>query len=132
MTSRRVQRLNEQLKREISEVLRREVDDPRIGRPTITDVEVTPDLDVARVFVQFEKDGPDSEGVMHGLQGAAPFIRKELGKALRLRRIPELRFREDRTLERATRIERILREVLPEESEEGEGGAESGGGEETP
>lgn len=121
MSSRRVRRLNEQLKREISSLLRREVRDPRIGTPTVTGVEVAPDLTFARVHVQLDGELEDRDGAMEGLEAAAPFLRKALGKSLHLRRIPELRFEEDRTLEQATRIEKLLREVLPESDRADEG-----------
>jgi ribosome-binding factor A len=108
------------MKREISEILRTSVRDPRIGHPTITGVEVTPDLWMARVFVRADpSEAPvDGEELLKGLETAAPFIRREVGKSLRLRRVPELRFVADETLEYALRIERILREVLPEDGEE--------------
>ncbi len=126
MSNRRIARLNEQMKREISEILRTEVRDPRIGLPTVTSVEVTPDLWSAKVFVRpdptdGELEDPDHEGLIEGLSQAAPFVRRQLGKSLTLRRVPELRFQPDRAIERGLRIERILREVLPERGEEAEG-----------
>jgi ribosome-binding factor A len=119
MSSRRQARLNEQMKREISELLRTEVRDPRIGVPTVTDVEVTPDLWLARVFVRPDPTRSDvkPDALMEGLATAAPYIRRELGKSLRVRRVPELRFEADRVLDQALRIEQILREVLPSEDE---------------
>jgi ribosome-binding factor A len=118
MSGKRTARLNEQFKREISEILHREVRDPRIGRPTVTAVEATPDLWMAKVFVRPEP-GDEGDGggpaLLAGLEAAAPFVRRELGVRLTLRRVPELRFELDRTLDQALRIERILREVLPEE-----------------
>lgn len=126
MSRRRLARLNEQLKREISRILRREVSDPRIGAPTVTDVEVTPDLWMAKVYVRPGPGAsPEEEGgeLLEGLEAASAYVRRELGSTLSLRRIPELRFELDRTLERALRIEEILRDVLPEdEDDEGEGG----------
>jgi ribosome-binding factor A len=123
MAGKRLARLNEQFKREISEILRRQVRDPRIGTPTVTDVEVTPDLWMARVYVR-PGPGEDTEergdDLIAGLQAATPFVRRELAQSLTVRRIPELRFELDRTLEHALRIEELLREVLPDEEEEGE------------
>ncbi len=119
MSQRRLARLNEQIKREISELLRTEVNDPRVGLPTVTVVEVTTDLWLARVYVRpgptHEAEGPDE--LLAGLAKAAPFIRRALGRTLKVRRIPELRFLPDRTLEEALRLEQILREVLPESAE---------------
>lgn len=142
MASRRIERLNEQLKREITILVREEVRDPRIGMVTVTAVEASADLSVARVFVSVMGEGEgDREESLEGLRAAAPFIRTELGKRLHVRRVPELRFELDRSLEYAQRIERLLQEALPEsgrgesaagEAEAGEsttGEAEAGGGE---
>lgn len=114
MPNRRQARLNEQLKREISRLVRREVRDPRVGLVTVTGVEVTTDLSHARVHVRTLEGGEDLAEAVEGLTAAAPFVRRELGKKLHLRRIPELHFMEDRTLERARRIEDILDEVRPD------------------
>lgn len=122
MSQRRAARLNEQFKREISQVLRREVHDPRIGAPTVTAVDVTPDLWLARVFVRpgpAAEEGEENDRLLEGLRAAAPFIRRTLGASLELRRVPELRFELDITLDRALRIERILQEVLPSEADGG-------------
>lgn len=128
MSRRRLARLNEQLKREISRILRREVSDPRIGAPTVTDVEVTPDLWMAKVYVRpGPGESPDEEGgeLLEGLEAASAYVRRELGSTLTLRRVPELRFELDRTLERALRIEEILRDVLPEDEDDGGEGEEA-------
>lgn len=135
MSRRRLARLNEQLKREISRILRREVSDPRIGAPTVTDVEVTPDLWMARVYVRPGPGAsPDEEGddLLEGLEAASAYVRRELGSTLSLRRVPELRFELDRTLERALRIEEILRDVLPDEDEDDEGEDREAANEATP
>jgi ribosome-binding factor A len=112
MANRRVERLNEQLRREISDILRRDVRDPRIGIPTVTRVEVTPDLWVARVFVRAGGNAEERAAALEGLDGAAAFIRREL-RGLKVRRVPELRFEVDKTFEHASRIEELLREVGP-------------------
>ncbi len=128
MSQRRTARLNEQFKREISRILRREVRDPRIGLPTVTAVEATPDLWSARIFVRpgpTEESEEADDALLEGLVAATPFIRRSLGQSLTLRRVPELRFELDRTLDRAMRVEKLLREVLPEE-DEGEGSPEEG------
>jgi ribosome-binding factor A len=121
MARRRVARLGEQFKREITEILQREVKDPRVGLVTVTDVEVTPDLYHARVFVRIMGDDVRKAEALEGLRAAAPFIRGELGQRLHIRRSPELHFELDRSLEHALRIEQLLREVRP--PEEGRGGA---------
>jgi ribosome-binding factor A len=135
MPRRRVERLNEQLKREISGIVRADVQDPRIGPVTITGVEVTGDLSLARVYVRALGGDEALESAMEGLEAASPHIRRILGQDLHLRRIPELEFRRDRTLEQAMRIESILSDVRPEEgwddaeevAEEAPPGDEDGG-----
>ena len=142
MAHRRESRLNEQLKREISTILARKVRDPGVGGVLVRGVRVTPDLWVARVFVRPMEKDRGMEEMLAGLEAAAPFVRRELGRILSIRRIPELRFLHDTTLDSALRIEEVLREVLPptegvqEESqgeegnagpEEGEEGADVGG-----
>lgn len=112
MAGKRSARLNEQLKREISEIIRTELRDPRIGLPTITKVEVTADLWVARVHVRPDPTTEEADGFLDGLRAAAPFIRRALGKGMKVRRIPELRFERDDALEHAMRIERILQDVV--------------------
>jgi ribosome-binding factor A len=123
--SRRVPRLNEQLKREITDILRSEVKDPRIGFVTVTDVRVSADLSVARVYVSVLGEPREKEETLEGLRAAAPFIRGEIGRRMRIRRAPELRFELDVTLERAMRIEQLLREVR-----EREGNPDGAGGDE--
>lgn len=128
MSDRRAARLNEQFKREISDILRRETRDPRIGMPTVTGVDATPDLWSARVYVRPgpERDGEEADTeLLAGLEAANPFIRRELGERLTLRRVPELRFELDKTLEKAMRIEALLREVLPADESPEAGASES-------
>lgn len=137
MPSRRIARLNEQLKREIAELVRTSVRDPRVGVVSVTGVKVAGDLGSARVYVRTLGGAEDRTDSLHALQAAAPFIRRELGQILHIRRIPELRFQEDRSLEQAKRIERILAEVLPPpeghdtdgpDGEDPAGGVDRGGG----
>ena len=113
MANRRSERLNEQLRREISDILRHDVRDPRVGIPTVTRVEVTPDLWMARAFVRVGGPDTEREAALEGLEAAAPFVRRELSGRLKVRRVPELRFELDKTLEHASRIEELLREVSP-------------------
>ena len=104
MKGKRAARLNEQLKRELSELIRTQVRDPRVGLVTITGVEVAADLGSARVFVRRAGTADDLDASLEGLTAAAPFLRSELGRILRIRKIPELRFQKDRSLEHAQRI----------------------------
>ena len=121
MSNKRIARLNEQLKRELSELIRTELRDPRIGLVTVTGVEVALDLGSARVFVRAAGDEGERAGALEGLNAAAPFLRGLLGRSLKVRRIPELRFREDRSFEHARRIEEVLSDVLPADPVEGDG-----------
>ena len=139
MTHHRNSRLNEQFKREISQILSHKVRDPRVGRVLVTEARVTQDLWLARIFFRSLDEDASAEETLKGLDAAAPFIRRELGKILTIRRIPELRFLPDTTLDSALRIEEVLREVLPEGgledrdpeavSEDGEGNSANGEGE---
>jgi len=124
MAGKRQARLNEQFRREIVAILRTQVRDPRVGHPTVTAVEVTPDLWMARVYVRPDPVG-GGEALLEGLEAAAPFIRAQLGQVLAIRRIPELRFQLDRTQEAASRIHALLAEALPPERDEDPSSGES-------
>lgn len=115
MPHKRTARINEQLRQEISLLIREEVRDPRVGLATITAVEASPELDHARVYVTSMGEDGQKEEAVEGLTSAAPFIRGQLGKRLHMRRIPELHFVVDRKLENAMRIEDLLRQALPDE-----------------
>jgi ribosome-binding factor A len=108
--SERTARLDQLLRQEISAIVSREVDDPRIGFVTITDVEVASDLRHATVWVSIIGADAERRETMRVLGRAMPFVRHQLGK-LHLKRIPELHLREDRTAERGTRILRLLDEL---------------------
>src|SRR5689334_19574979 len=103
----RTARLDELLREEISDVVRREVDDPRIGFVTITDVEVSPDLRHANVWVSIIGSQDERKQALRALSHAMPFVRGRLGR-LRLKRIPELHVKEDDSAERGTRVLAIL------------------------
>lgn len=116
----RTQRVAQLLKEEIAQLLQREVKDARIGLVTVTDVTVTRDLKYADVYV-YVPDKDRRAKALEGLTSAAGFIRSRLGRELRIRRMPELRFVMDRTQDQAARIHELLSEVGPiEQSEEGE------------
>jgi len=104
----RSSRIAEQLQRELSELIRRQVKDPRIHLVTITDVDVSPDLSNAKVLISvLGAEGPQPE-VVTALNHAAGFLRHTLGRTLKLRSIPELRFRYDDTLDRAARLDALI------------------------
>ena len=120
MVTKRLARLNEQLKREISELVLRKVRDPRVGLVTITSVEVAGDLGSARVYVRTQDPNDELNESLAGLEAAAPFLRRELGRTLHLRRVPELRFQQDHSLDQARRIEEILSDVVYSDLDEDE------------
>lgn len=116
MASRRLERVAEQLRGEIARVLRQEVTDPRIGLVTIVRVDVSPDLRNALVmWSRIERRGaPSLEEVGAGLASAAPYVRRRLAQELPLKRMPELRFRYDPSLEQGDRTLALLRELRHE------------------
>jgi len=104
----RSSRIAEQLQRELSELIRRQVKDPRVHLVTVTDVDVSPDLANAKVLISvLGAEGPQPE-VVAALNHAAGFLRHALGRTLKLRSIPELRFRYDDTLDRAARLDALI------------------------
>jgi ribosome-binding factor A len=107
----RTDRIDELLRQEIGAILGRDVQDPRIGFVTVTDVETAPDLSNARVWVSIIGQPDERAQTMRALERAMPFVRHELGSRIRLRRIPELHVRADDTAERGTRVLRLLAEL---------------------
>jgi len=109
---RRVKRVNNLLQEELARLIRFELKDPRVADVTVTGVEATPDLKYATVYVR-SLGGPEViANALKGLESAEGYMRKTLGRELRLRRIPELTFREDSSLQHAIRIEALLDEAL--------------------
>src|SRR5262245_22463005 len=100
----RTDRLGDQFRIEIADILIRKIKDPRIGFITITGVDVSVDLRHARVLVSTLEEGAAVERSLRGLSAASGFIRSELGKRLKLRRIPELTFHQDKSLENAAHL----------------------------
>ena len=107
----RTDRIDELLRQEIGAILAKDVQDPRIGFVTVTDVETAPDLSTARVFVSVIGQPAERETTMRALQRAMPFVRHELGSRIRLRRIPELQLRADDSVQRGTRVLQLLHEL---------------------
>ena len=111
--SNRPERVAERIKREAADLLESTVRDPRIGMVSVTDVEVTHDLSMARVYVSVLEQGEAREQAMEALQSAAGFVRRQLASRLGLREVPELRFVLDTSIERGARgvsapVSRIL------------------------
>jgi ribosome-binding factor A len=116
--SQRTDRVDVLLRQEIGAIVTRDVADPRVGFATITSVETTPDLRHARVWVSVIGQPAERDAAVSALQHAMPFIRHELGKTLRIKRIPDLHVHLDETADRGTRILRLLDDIetgsLPE------------------
>ena len=122
----RASRVAQQLQREVAMILQREVKDPRIGMVTVSDVEVSGDLQHAKVFVTFlnyagqNEELSEAERIATGLKGlteASGYIRILLGKAMQLRVVPELRFAYDRTLVEGMRISNLVSNTIREDEQ---------------
>jgi ribosome-binding factor A len=126
--TRRTERVNELIREEISQVLSRQVRDPRLGGfVTVTEVSVTPDLRYAKVFVSIMGSEDEKKAALTALAAASGFFHRELRKHLALHHIPELSFHEDSSIERGGHILNLIKQVTschsdPERSE----GEESG------
>ena len=114
MTSPRIARLRELFKEETSAILQRNMRDPRIGFVSVTDVELSPDLRHARIFVSVYGDAEAKARTMEGLRSAEGFVRTELAHRIRLRYTPEVTFRIDESIEQGDRVNRLLRQVTKE------------------
>ncbi|HET7521912.1 MAG TPA: 30S ribosome-binding factor RbfA [Bacillales bacterium] len=118
MSNVRTNRIAEQMKKELGDIIGRKLKDPRIGFVTVTDVEVTGDLQQAKVFLSVLGDNEGKEETLEGLEKAKGFIRSEIGSRIRLRKVPELEFRWDRSLEHGARIEELLHDINADENRE--------------
>ena len=107
----RTDQLDQLLRQEIAEIVTREVADPRIGFATITSVETTPDLRHAKVWVSVIGQPAERTAAVAALGRAMPFVRHELGRTLRIKRVPDLHVQLDDTAERGTRVLQLLDEL---------------------
>jgi len=110
MAGRRPERLGEQIKEEVNQVILGELNDPRIGLVTVTGVEVTSDLRNARIYVSILGSEEEIARSLGALRSASGFIRWQVGRSLNLKHLPELTFSYDKAARSATRIEEILKE----------------------
>ncbi|MGP8080085.1 MAG: 30S ribosome-binding factor RbfA [Dehalococcoidales bacterium] len=112
----RVERLNSLLRQEISDLVQRYVKDPRLGTfISITAVEISKDMRYAKVFVSRYGTDIEKADTLKALESASGYIRHELGERLKTRRIPELSFRLDNTMEKAAKVLKIINEISAEE-----------------
>lgn len=123
----RKDRVNEQIRRELADLIRTELKDPRVGMVSLTDVEVTPDYAHARVYFSTLAAADNLQAVQTGLQNAAGFLRRELGRRIRIHTTPQLHFVFDQSLERGADLSKLIDEAaaLSERSENPEPPPES-------
>lgn len=104
----RIEKLQELIKQEMSKMLLREIKDPRIGFVTVTDVEMTGDLREAKIFVSIMGDEEKVQESLKGLNSALGFIRREIGRRIKIRFTPEISFALDTSLDYSDHIQKIL------------------------
>lgn len=120
MNKTRMSRVGEEIKKELSMLLQRGLKDPRIGFVTVTDVEVSSDLQLAKVFVSIFGSEEERKASLAGLQKAKGYLRTEIGKRVKLRHIPDFTFKLDESIDYGSKIESILREISTEEGKQDE------------
>jgi len=115
---RRLDRLNRQLRAELAALIDSEIDDPRVGVVTVTEVRLSSDLRHARVYVHTLEDQSKRKAILEGLQSARGFLRVQLSHRLpHLKRTPELRFTYDSSVSEAMRVEELLSQIESEHDE---------------
>lgn len=113
MDAARLERVREAVREEVSSILR-SLKDPRLGFISVTDVEISRDARVAKVFVSVLGTEEDKANSLKALKSGAGFVRTELGRRIRLRHTPELLFRLDDSIERGSRIQALLGQIHPD------------------
>lgn len=114
----RVGRVGEQIKKELSQIIQTDVKDPRVGFITVTAVDVTNDLSQAKVFLSVLGTEDEKDESLKALAKATGFIRSELGKRIRLRKVPELLFKMDTSIDYSSRIESLIQQINKENNSE--------------
>ncbi|WP_159884315.1 30S ribosome-binding factor RbfA [Paenibacillus puerhi] len=107
----RVGRVGEQIKKEISQIIQSELKDPRIGFITVTGVDVTNDYSQAKVYLSVLGSEEQREETLKALGRSSGFIRSELGKRIRMRKIPDLHFIFDASIDYGSKIQSILQQI---------------------
>lgn len=108
----RKDRVSEQVRRELADLIRTELKDPRVGMVSITDVEVTADYAHAKVYFSTLAGSENVSVVMEGLQRSSGFLRRELGKRIRIHTTPQLHFVFDQSLERGADLSKLIQEAV--------------------
>lgn len=123
----RTQRIGDQMQRELALLIQREVKDPRLGLVTITAVEVARDLSHAKVFITVMGQDDNAEVIKQNtsiLNDAAGFLRMHLGKAMKLRTVPQLHFSYDASIRRGAELSALIERAVAEDRRHGGGGSE--------
>ncbi|MBB5147831.1 MULTISPECIES: 30S ribosome-binding factor RbfA [Ureibacillus] len=107
----RANRVAEQMKKELGDIIGRKLKDPRVGFVTVTAVELTGDLQQATIYITTLGDEEEKNETLKALEKAKGFIRTEIGQRIRLRRTPELLFKFDSSIEYGNKIEQLLRSI---------------------
>lgn len=110
----RPERVGEEIRQELAQVIARDLRDPGIGFVTLTRTKVSPDLQLVRVYYTTLGDERSRRDTQRALERATPFLRRHIGDRVRLRRVPELRFEFDRSIEHQDRIEQLLMDIAEE------------------
>ena len=116
----RANRVGEQMKKELGDIIGRKIKDPRIGFVTVTDVQVTGDLQQATVYISVLGDEQQRENTLLGLAKAKGFIRSEIGQRIRLRKTPEIIFEFDESIDYGNKIDTLLHQIHNENKEKGQ------------
>jgi len=111
----RARRVADQMQRELSELIRLEVKDPRVGMLTITEIEVTRDMDHAKVFFTTLGGKPEHDACLEGLQRASGFLRTQLSQRMQLRQVPKLSFVYDHSVERGVQLSQLIETAVAED-----------------
>ncbi len=107
----RIEKLQELIKQEVGKMLLTDIKDPRIGFVTVTDVEMTGDLREAKIFVSIMGNEEQIKSSWEGLQSALGFVRREIGKRIKIRFTPEISFALDKSLDYGEHIQKLLNQL---------------------
>ena len=127
MSQLRIEKIQELMKQEISQIILQELKDPRIGFVTVTQVEITGDLRNAKVYVSLMGNEEQIKDCWRGLQSSLGFIRREIGKRIRLRFTPDLTFALDKSLDYSAHIQKLLLKIQAEDASKAASAADAEG-----
>ncbi|MDE2260730.1 MAG: 30S ribosome-binding factor RbfA [Betaproteobacteria bacterium] len=113
----RSRRIGDQIQKDLSDLIRREVKDPRVGMVTVTAVEVSADYSHAKVYVSSLQGQQSLQRTLEALQEGAGFLRRQLGRRMTLRSMPQLHFLEDQTLDRAVALSSLIDEAVASDAQ---------------